>query len=293
MMDVQLLETGAFETNEPHTKQLWTSYKFKPSYIDTSIATIITLSIPIFFKFLYETLDGAGVPLLIYYLVLCLFIPQWRRGAYNDTFYFNYFDYKLAVLEQRHKRLFWIIFAILVSFECIKVFFTAQIIIVDENWNKIDFYLTVFIWCPINSFCEQISWMYILDAFWNRSYYTGVNTGSSDMEMNINSGDSSKNAATSMDKKIIYAWGHVGLGLTMCLIFVGTIHVFFWTQFLMEFDKSESTLYSIFFAFKIISIVGYVILWKLGHSMIPLFALHIMSDVSSVVAAKYGIFSHL
>lgn len=65
------------------------------------------------------------------------------------------------------------------------------------------------------------------------------------------------------------------------------IHALFWTNLNIE------PWYAIFLGIKFITIIGYIVIFKITNSITPAFVLHIITDVNSVIASKYPIFPFL
>ncbi|MFO8017229.1 MAG: CPBP family glutamic-type intramembrane protease [Promethearchaeia archaeon] len=117
-------------------------------------------------------------------------------------------------------------------------------------------------WAPINAFMEQILWIYLFEAFANQEY-----SGAKKNFLRI-------------------------VGLVMSLIFVGMIHALFWDKFLMQFGQT-SPYYEIFFISQFIIVLGYIFLYEKTKSMLPLFFIHIITDITAVIGSNYSIIPYL
>ena len=226
--------------------------KFVSNIVDIIIATMMVVVLPISLMFLEQGI-GAGLPLLIYY-GCCIFVVKDRKGS---------FDYVMPKVRSRR----WIYFVFIPLLILVVV---QQIIVFDivipsggGGWGY-----TLCLWCPINASLEQLLWIYIFDAF----YWF-------DIEGTI---------PKYKDSQCI-KWMFRALGWIMCLGFVGMIHALFWTEFLMEFDHDKSPEYPIFLAIQFVTIIGYVVLFQLTESMMPLLILHLLTDCIAVIAARYSI----
>jgi hypothetical protein len=130
--------------------------------------------------------------------------------------------------------------------------------IVPRNDPLVGVILTLLIWAPVNALCEQLLWVYIFEAF-----------------------------ATRFSEGAKRITGTV-VGVLMTLTFVGLIHAIFWGEFLPSFE-STFPYFQIFFAAQFVMTAGYLLLYRRTGSMVPLFLLHIIADVTLVLAAMYSI----
>jgi predicted Abi (CAAX) family protease len=105
---------------------------------------------------------------------------------------------------------------------------------------------------------EQLLWVYIFDAFETRW--------------------------TERRKRFI---GGV-IGMLMAVIFVGLIHVMFWSKFLPSFE-SITPWSQIFLIAQFLITPGYLLLYRRTGSMWPVFAIHIIADAVLVLGAMYSI----
>jgi predicted Abi (CAAX) family protease len=109
---------------------------------------------------------------------------------------------------------------------------------------------------------EQLLWVYIFDAFETRW--------------------------TERRKRFI---GGV-IGMLMAVIFVGLIHVLFWSKFLPSFE-SITPWSQIFLIAQFLITPGYLLLYRRTGSMWPVFAIHIIADAVLVLGAMYSIWPAL
>ena len=226
--------------------------KFVSNYVDLIIATMMVLILPISLRFIEQSV-GAAFPLLLYY-GCCIFLVYDRKKT---------FDYRMPKMDDRR----WIYFVFILSLILVMV----QLILVfdivipsnDKGWQW-----TLCIWCPINSSLEQLLWIYIFDAF----YWFDID-----------------GTFPQYRESRHLQWIFRGLGWIMCLAFVGMINVLFWMEFGIEFDHNRTAEYAIFLSIKFITIFGYVLLFQMTESMLPLLVLHLLTDCVSVISARYSI----
>jgi hypothetical protein len=138
----------------------------------------------------------------------------------------------------------------------------AYLTIIPVNDPREGVLLTLLIWVPINAAMEQLLWVYIFDAFETRW--------------------------TERRKRFI---GGV-IGMLMAVIFVGLIHVMFWSKFLPSFE-SITPWSQIFLIAQFLITPGYLLLYRRTGSMWPVFAIHIIADAVLVLGAMYSIWPAL
>jgi hypothetical protein len=154
------------------------------------------------------------------------------------------------------------LFGILLVVQIITQWAGLQNMIYVEHSNPAGVILTLVLWAPLNAFMEQILWIYIFESFGNR-FESGKKNG-------------------------IF----LILGILMTLLFVGLIHALFWNQFLMQFGH-QSPFYEIFFISQFIITPGYILLYKRTKSMVPIFFIHIIADITAVLGSNYSIIPYL
>lgn len=240
--------------DEDDTETVIKSREFKANYIDTIIATLITFLLPISCRLIQQNI-GALLPLIMYYSC-CVFVVRLRRGTFNYSI-------------PSHNGYYWMytMFLPLLIIVILQQVIAYNIVIISKP-NGYEWLITLFIWCPLNATLEQLLWLYLYDAF----------------------------ALLDVSEKYktrLVEYGLMTLGAVMSLAFVGMIHALFWTNFLMEFDENAQPWYLIFLASKFLVIFGYMLLFKVTNSMLPVFMLHIITDCNSVIAAKYSILPFL
>jgi predicted Abi (CAAX) family protease len=80
--------------------------------------------------------------------------------------------------------------------------------------------------------------------------------------------------------------------MLMAVIFVGLIHVLFWSRFLPSFE-SITPWSQIFLIAQFLITPGYLLLYRRTGSMWPVFAIHIIADAVLVLGAMYSIWPAL
>lgn len=213
--------------------------------LDLVLAILVALGLPLLCAELFRLTGGALAPLYVYYVLACVILVLWRKGT---------LDYR------RPNRWPWLLFVggLLV--------FGA---ITANNWSAYPDYaaaplglaLTVLIWAPLNGAMEQLSWIYLLDA-WRNRWSAGWQRG-------------------------------VGLLVGWLLIFtlVALIHILFWTLFLPA--KLPSELWWIDQILNVALTVVYVLLYDRSRSMWPTFIVHTLVDLQLVLLANYSILPSL
>ncbi len=80
--------------------------------------------------------------------------------------------------------------------------------------------------------------------------------------------------------------------MVLAVIFVGLIHVLFWSKFLPSF-ASVTPWSQIFLIAQFIITPGYLLMYRRTGSMWLIFAIHIIADAVLVVGARYSIWPAL
>lgn len=213
--------------------------------LDLLLASVIAVGLPFVSAWLLRWTGGALVSLVLYYGVCCLFIVRWRKGT---------FDYRWP------ERWPWALF--LASL-------LVPLAITAINWGAYPnyqasiggFLLTLLVWAPLNAALEQLSWVYVLDA-WRNRWPAGP-----------------------------LRWVGLAIGVLLLLTLIGLIHVLFWILFLPEAQPTRWSVLSIPLNF--VLTLTYVLLYYRSRSMWPVFFVHLLTDVQLVVLARYSIVSDL
>jgi hypothetical protein len=220
--------------------------KFQATDLDIVIALVATFLLPLACSALLD-MSGALLPLALYYGVFCVLIVRWRRGSLEYV-----------------RPLAW---APALFFGLLAVQVLAQIsgyMTVEPAYStdQLGVALTLVIWAPLNALMEQLLWIYIFDAFANRT--------------------ASRNAHIAL----------AAVGMLMTLTFVGMIHVLFWGRFLPSYTTMMPWT-AVFFAAQFIMTIGYIFLYRRTGSMWLIFPLHLMADAALVIFGQYSILPDL
>jgi hypothetical protein len=154
-------------------------------------------------------------------------------------------------------------FLILIGFEIFRIFLSLFIYEPVESFSLVGFILTLFLWAPINAFSEQLIWIYVYESFANFYKENG-------------------------SKRKIF----VGLGFLMYITLIALIHILFWTKFLFE-SEAEFPWTPILIIGNFILSIGYLYLYLKSESMVPVFIVHLIVDVSAVILSLYSILPYL
>jgi len=225
---------------------------FNPHKIDLSISIFLVIFLPFFAGLLFQ-ITGALLPILIYY-GLAWGIVKVRRGS---TGYLNEFKKKYP--------LSFIINLLIILSSMIFGFFGR----ITHSSDYLGVLLTALIWAPLNAASEQLLWIYIFES-WDLYY--------------IND-ESEENPKI---KRVLFRI----IGLVLFTIFVGTIHTFFWTQFLHIVDPN--TIYGIIFVL-LTTLSGYlhIIVWRQSNQMILTFIPHFILNFIPIFFTGYSLLTYL
>lgn len=219
-------------------------FLFRSTNLDLILATIIALGLPFAASMLFKSTGHAIWSLLLYYGVCCVGVVRWRKGT---------LDYR------RPQRWPWLLFAggVLISLVIAAVNFGHM---PDARADVLGFVLTLVIWAPLNSFMEQLSWFYVLDAWRNRWTRGGAR------------------------------WIGLSLGIVLTLAMIGAIHALFWLLFLPSPNISYTWVVIIL---NLLQAVAMVLLYYRSGSMWLTWGVHIISDLQLVILAHYSLLPHL
>lgn len=213
--------------------------------LDLALAALVALGLPALCAALLGVTGGALAGLYVYYVLACVVLVIWRKGS---------LDYA------RPARWPWPTFGVGVL---------LAIAITANNWRAYPDYgasalglaLTALIWAPLNGALEQLSWVYVLDAWRNRW-----------------PGGWQRRAG------LVVGW-------LLILTFVALIHIQFWALFLPA--KLPSTLWWLDQLLTTVLTVVYVVLYDRARSMWPTFIVHTLVDLQLVLLANYSILPSL
>ena len=219
-------------------------------------------------KFKATSLD-LGLALIATFLlpIACWLLLDWSGAILPLLLYYGVFC--TAIVLWRKKSLDYVrpvswSFKLFIGLLALQIFIQTNayltVIPVNDPWDRV--LLTLLIWVPINAAMEQLLWVYIFDAFETRW--------------------------TERRKRFI---GGV-IGMLMAVLFVGLIHVLFWSKFLPSFE-SITPWSQIFLIAQSVITPGYLLLYRRTGSMWPVFAIHIIADAVLVLGAMYSIWPAL
>jgi hypothetical protein len=220
--------------------------RFQSTNIDIIIALVATFLLPLACSALLD-MNGALLPLALYYGVFCVLVVYWRKGSLEYV-----------------RPLAWVpvLFFLLLAVQLLAQLSGAMTIEPARSTDQLGIALTLVIWAPLNALMEQLLWIYIFDAFANRT--------------------SSKKAGLVL----------AGVGILMTLTFVGMIHALFWGRFLPSYATMMPWT-AIFFASQFIMTIGYIVLYRKTGSMWLIFPLHLIADAALVIFGQYSILPDL
>lgn len=213
--------------------------------LDLALATLVALGLPFASAWLWQLTGGALASLVLYYLVCCVLLVRWRKGT---------LDYRRPV------RWPWLILALGLL---------ADATIAAVNWGNfapssaapLGVALTALIWAPINAAIEQLSWLYVLDA-WRNRWATGWQR-----------------------------WFGLAIGIVLIVTLVSLIHILFWTLFLPNSDLGGFAWVTI--TLNTLNTLFYALLYYRSRSMWPVFVVHLFADLQLVLLAGYSIIPSL
>jgi hypothetical protein len=217
---------------------------FRSTNLDLLLGATVALGLPAACAWLWEATHGALSGLALYYLVCCV-IVRWRKGT---------LDYAWPA------RWPWALLAISLL---------PPLALAALNWDTLPdtqapfggLLATALVWAPLNAAMEQLSWLYVLDA-WRNRWPDGRPR-------------------------------RLGLlaGVVLMVVFVTLIHVIFWIRFLPAAEPSP-------WSWAIVPVnlgltTCYALLYYRSRSMWPTFGIHLLADLQLVLIARYSIIPHL
>ena len=209
--------------------------------LDLLLATVTALGLPQAAAWLWNQTDRAAPGLLLYYLVCCVTLVRWRKGT---------LDYR------RPARWPWALFAASLF---------PPLALAALNWGAFKNYgatttgllVTVVLWAPLNAALEQLSWLYVLDAW--RTRWPG-------------------------------GWQRslgLAIGVVLLLALVSLIHIIFWIRFLPA--AAPGPLSWAVIPINMLMTLSYALLYYRSRSMWPVFWIHLLADLQLVLLANYSI----
>jgi hypothetical protein len=225
-------------------KQKRPGYLFQSTNLDLILATVIAAGLPFAASVVFKSTGHALFSLLLYYGVCCVGIVWWRKGT---------LDYG------RPERWPWLLFTsgLLVSLAIAAVNAGHM---PDTQGSQAGFLLTLVIWAPLNSFMEQLSWFYVLDA-WRNRWTKGA-----------------------------LRWFGLSVGIILTLTLISLIHTLFWLLFLPSPVFSYTWVVVVL---NLLQAVAMCLLYYRSGSMWLAWGVHLISDVQLVLLAHYSLLPHL
>lgn len=213
--------------------------------LDLVLATLIAIALPLVALQLWNITGGAALSLVLYYGVCCIAIVRWRKGT---------LDYRWP------RRWPWVLFGVslLVPLAITAINWGA---LPREDASMIGWLATLLIWSPLNAAMEQLSWVYVLDA-WRNRWQSGP-----------------------------LRWVGLAVGTILLVALIGLIHALFWGEFLPLATPNRWTVFSIPLTFLLT--ITYVALYYRSRSMWPVFFVHLFADLQLVLIAHYSIIPDL
>ncbi len=213
--------------------------------LDLVLAVLLALGLPYACSLLLDSVGGALAGLAAYYLLGCVAIPQWRKGS---------LDYGRPV------RWPWGLFLP-------SLLLPAALAAI--NWGSlprsgaapVGILLTALVWAPLNGWLEQLSWLYVLDA-WRNRWRSGP-----------------------------LRWVGLAVGIVLLVALVTLIHLLFWARFLPVSEGSRFAWASI--PLNLLLTAGYALMYYRARSFWPTFVVHTLVDLQLVLIAGYSILPDL
>lgn len=217
---------------------------FRAKNLDLLLAVLIALGLPLVTAQLFTWTGHAIWGLLLYYGVCCVGIVWWRKGSLG---------------YQKPRRWPWLLFiaGLLVDLATAALNFGT---LPNAHASTAGFILTILLWVPLNSALEQLSWVYVLDA-WRTRWQTGA-----------------------------MRWVGLLVGLLLMLALIGLIHVRFWLLFL---PVANGPFQVISLPLSFLLTATQIGAYYRSGSMWPTWIIHLFSDLQLVLLAHYSIFPHL
>lgn len=213
--------------------------------LDLLLATAVALGLPFLTASLLWVTGGATLSLVVYYLVCGVLLVRWRKGT---------LDY------QWPERWPWLLFGLSVL---------GPLALTAINWASMrplsapatGVALTALVWAPVNAAYEQLSWLYVLDA-WRNRWPSGWRR-----------------------------WLGLVVGVALMITLIGLIHVVFWIEFLPTTEPTRWSRLSLPINFAMSA--AFALLYYRSRSLWPTFVLHLLIDLQLVLVPRYSILPDL
>ncbi|MFX1517971.1 MAG: hypothetical protein ACFFC6_16845 [Promethearchaeota archaeon] len=225
---------------------------WNPNRFDLLLAVLIVLIFPILANILYFA-TGALIPLIIYYGA-AWGISIWRRGNSG-------YSMKTKILIPRA----FVINVIVIGIALVFAFLARNKELIPNSTGAI---LTGLVWAPINAASEQLLWIYLYDSW---DLYTP-----------------SKEQYSTRS----WVWIQRIIGFILFTVFVGTIHTFFWAEFL-DPVMVDNILGVIFVLLTSLSGYIHIIAWRESNNMVYTFIPHFLLNLVPLFWTGYSILPFL
>ncbi len=120
-----------------------------PTGTDRLLALLVALGLPVAAAWLLAQTGGALAPLVLYFGVVSVALPLWRRGSLG---------------YHRPVRWPWPVFL-----PALAIPFVQAALGLEGGWpgwpNGLGPWLTVLLWAPLNGALEHLGWFFVLDAW--------------------------------------------------------------------------------------------------------------------------------
>lgn len=213
--------------------------------LDLLLATVVALGLPFLSAWLLGATGGATLSLVVYYVLCGVLLVRWRKGT---------LDY------QWPERWPWLLFGLSLL---------GPLALTAINWVSmqrlsapaLSVAVTALVWAPVNAAYEQLSWLYVLDA-WRNRWATGWRR-----------------------------WLGLIIGVVLMVVLIGLIHVVFWIQFLPTSEPTRWSSLSLPVNFAMSA--AFALLYYRSRSLWPTFVLHLLIDLQLVLVPRYSILPDL
>lgn len=232
---------------------------WKPDLVDLILSTSIAILFPFIAQFLYFN-TGALIPMILYY-GMAWGINIWRRGSTGYS--------KLIKSDQ-----LWPFF-VNVGIILLSLVFAYIVRIEASDSSTEGIVFTALVWAPINAASEQLLWIYLFEA-WDL-YFTSKSAIPEKAAM--------KNLKS---KKRTFRT----IGLFLFTFYVGTIHTFFWVNFLHT-AEAGSIFGILFVLFTSISGFFHIIVWRKTKNMLFTFIPHFLLNLIPIFWTHYSMLPYL
>jgi hypothetical protein len=221
------------------------STAFRAQNLDLLLAIFLAIGLPFINAWLFTWSGGHAIwGLLLYYGVCCIGIVRWRKGSLGYG---------------RPRRWPWVIFSAGLLVDLATAVLNSGTL-PNAHASPAGFALTLLLWVPLNSALEQLSWVYVLDA-WRTRWQSGI-----------------------------MRWLGLAIGLLLMLTLIALIHLRFWLLFL---PVANGPFQMISFPLSLLLTATQIGAYYRSGSMWPTWLIHLFSDMQLVLLAHYSLFAHL